>query len=1080
VTGENIRGWQVKEDAERQTIDVTLLKAATSSETLTVQIAKRGLIGQGELASFAAPDVRVESAALHQGEIAIRRSRRLDVRSITVAGLSRADNDGQTAPVEQLADATDAAGIELTPFQSYRFVREGFQLVLAADKLTQRTTATVRMIVRAEERGDSLDALVDFQVQGEPLYRARMYLPAGLEIDRLVAVDAAGAEATIDWAVSMEMDGEQKRKLLTVYLPAGQQQRFRLQLLGRLGKRAKASELPAPRFEVLDVQRQEGELVVAPDRDTDVEATNLKGLERIPGMEVVGWLNDRQRPLAKLALRFRTSDYAATLVFTPRTPRITGTTLTNVKITAKEIQETLFFRFHVEDAGVRELSVLVPKGFEKARLPDALLQSGRVLQKIVEPATGADGKPIAGMVRVRFVLPEYVDGQIDLGLTHDRLLTDTEQPVAIPDIVDGRLQQRLIVLENTGRDEVVTNGSAGIESVSPGQQAWNELRSFLGADSSFTQAFVVSPNATAPKLTFKTQIRQRAAQSQASIGLAEHLLIVDEFGAYRGRLDLKVANETEQFLEIELPVDARLWTAIVAGLPVKPVEPNGKQTRVVRIPLIKTAQGEGDYTVTLKYGGRIERVRDLTQVSFPLIKVVGPNSLSVDQSHVRLFLPKSFHWNWVEFGGTLKHESSHGSLVDEVNAYYNKQILACQNMLKSADDYTKIRISSNLKKIEQDLQRQRGDRYSNSQLSLENEQLLAEVQQEAVVEQEETMFQSEDNRSRLNSLWSKQKQERTKNNAGQLGSNFAAPQKDAAVSGPKAQTFNPHWFAQNALDKQTGEQQPGTKPADSKEMNSRVAVGRQGKKLDQAFGLNQAPQQTVDKGGEQGQQLELNDFRRGVGGNMAPAKEGDAQKRETGKEKLQRYSEQLEEQNKQQQQLVESDREGGQQGDRSGGGKKGIGQGSGGLRADIADVDISNAFLAPIGVGGPTGLTSLDVELPLDTTNYEEFLFTTPRGDLTITARPVSIALAKQLTGWAWLAAVALAIWLLTRRAALRVYAQLARSLPFGICLVLFGALLLGILPLAGLLLGALGIGIISHWIYLRVTKAPRVVAVPT
>src|SRR6185436_15213410 len=169
VTGENIRGWQVKEENGRQTIDITLLKAATGSEGLTVQISRRGLVGQGELATFAAPDLRVESAALHQGEIAIRRSRRLDVRSITVADLARADADGQTAAVEQLANTTDAAGIDLVPFQSYRFVREQFKLTLSAGKLPQETAAVVRMILRAQDNGDSLDVQVEYQVKGEPL-----------------------------------------------------------------------------------------------------------------------------------------------------------------------------------------------------------------------------------------------------------------------------------------------------------------------------------------------------------------------------------------------------------------------------------------------------------------------------------------------------------------------------------------------------------------------------------------------------------------------------------------------------------------------------------------------------------------------------------------------------------------------------------------------------------------------------------------------------------------------------------------------------------------------------------------------
>ncbi|MFN0022202.1 MAG: hypothetical protein ACKVP0_28465 [Pirellulaceae bacterium] len=1177
VTGENIRGWQVKEENGRQTIDITLLKAATGSEGLTVQISRRGLVGQGELATFAAPDLRVESAALHQGVIAIRRSRRLDVRSITVADLARADADGQTAAVEQLANATDAAGIDLVPFQSYRFVREQFKLTLSAGKLPQETAALVRMIVRAEDRGDSLDALVEYQVKGEPLYRARIYLPAGLEIDRLSAVDASGADATIEWAVTteeVEVAGKkEKRKLLTVHLPVGQPQRLSLKLLGKLAKRTKPNELPAPKLEVLDVQRQEGEIVVAPDRDMDVDASNLTGLERIPGMEVVGWLNEQQRPLAKMALRFRSANYAALLKFTPRTPRITATTLTNVRITPKEIQETLFFRFHVVDAGVRELAVLVPKAFEKARLPDALRQSGRVLQKIVEPATGKDGKPLAGWVKIRFVLPEFVDGQIDIGLTYDRLLTEQKQEVAIPDIVGGRLEQRLIVLENSGRDEVVVDSSKGLEQLTEGQKAWDDLTAFLGDSSIITQAFAVSPNATAPQLVFKTQVRQRAQQQQASIGLAEHLLVVDEAGTYRGQVDFKVANETEQFLDVQLPEGARLWVAIVSGEPVKPVEPTTATPGLVRIPLIKTAQGEGDYPVVLKYGGRISRVRELTQVNFPLIKVV---NLNVEQSHVKLYLPKSFHWNWVEFGGTMRLVPPK-VIVEEYANYWNKKIVESRQLQTSGDDYTKVRASNNLKKIEVDLYRFRSSNPNETTiLDAENDKLLKEANEETGRQQEALVVDGTDNRGRLNELWSAQKQERTKNNAAALGSNFDAPNQPAAqppVSG-KPHSFNPAWFDQNSLSQKQSKvpgkdgkkgDKGGEKPGDlngDETTNSRIAVGRSSKNSGQRF--NQNPPGQKGEGKEQRtedaqSQLELNDYsRKGdpkdggqQGGGQQPNLNKSQQEfdnRDMQKDQLKRYSERLDTQTKQlqQQQLHKENEEQarlpqlaqdpqsyaqngqagrpgmpgmpGSSGPQTGGGAMpagamppgggpGIAMGGSGLPGPVRGISgmggggagtptrpvAPGAMGPPVATtatpaqsagdpdmdslqaanpGEPTGFASLDVEIPTDTSKYDEFLFTTPRGDLTITAHPISSFLTTRLTGIVWLAAIIAIAWVLTRRAVKNFLLLLARSPIVGLALIVLGiaALITHILPLAGLLLGILGICQLTSWLVARGT----------
>jgi hypothetical protein len=91
---------------------------------------------------------------------------------------------------------------------------------------------------------------------------------------------------------------------------------------------------------------------------------------------------------------------------------------------------------------------------------------------------------------------------------------------------------------------------------------------------------------------------------QGHIGLARTWLAVDAHGK-RGIVEFNINNISEQYLEIQLPPSAQLWTAIVRYEPVKPVVPPNQQPGVVRIPLVKAALGEGDYKITLKYGGRL-------------------------------------------------------------------------------------------------------------------------------------------------------------------------------------------------------------------------------------------------------------------------------------------------------------------------------------------------------------------------------------------------------------------------------------------------------------------------------------------
>ena len=1079
VTGENIRGFSVKEENGRQSLTVTLLKAATGKETLAIHLSKRGVVGQGELAQFAAPEVRVEAAVLHQGVIAIRRSTRLDLRAVTVADLSRADAGGETDAVQQLADASETSFVPLQAFQTYRFAREGFKLTLAARPLAQETTAQVRAIVRAGERQTSLDAAIIYRVQGEPLYKARIYLPDGLELERLLPEG-------VEWAVTEEeveaAGAKTKRQLLTVHLQRGQTGEFQLAILGKLPPRPKADEVTAPKLEVLNVARQEGEIVFLPEPDTDIDAVEMTGLERISAMESFPWLQLQQRQLAKYALRYRSTGYSATLQLRPRAPRIMATTLTNVRITPKAIEESLLFRFLVEDAGVRELSVILPEYLSKARLPADL--ATKVQQKIVEPATDGDGNPVPGRIRVRFVLPEHQKGRIDLGLLYDRLLTPDKQAAAIPEVPGVRTHQRFVVIENIGRDEVVTEDAQDLEPISKGQRTFEDLLSILPGGR-ITQAYLVSPGAKAPQLAFHLESRAQAAAAGATIGLARAWLTVDAFGAYRGIVEFNIKNETEQYLEIQLPPSAQLWSAIVRGTPVKPVEPAAKSSGLVLIPLVKAALGEGDYQVVLKYGGRLGNISELSQVSFPLITTA---NIQVQQSQVRLYLPQSHQW--FDFGGTMKHVTDQGELAVGFQKYFYKQIAETKQLLSEADNYTRARAMNNLKQLSGKwsmTKSQLADRYDD-ELTRRNDQLLAEAGELANQQQaQQEQLYGDNNRAQLFGLWRGQKQDRSKNVVGNLGSNF--DQLEAAMDPMQAEGklgYNADWFAKNKL---ATEGQMPAKPADpkagqavdSKAPQSRVTLGKKASGKD---------------GAEQLQDLQLNDYAdksqaNAPAGETPPGADPFGGQVQSEQQNFRRYQERLSQQQGQPGQLNETLDSSGQQqqaagvsgpmsygafdqrarsGMQPGSGMPGMPPTEGNAAIEIGGGDIGGGgrgdrLNVPDEVTATpsiAGLASLDVEIPLDGVEY---LFTTPRGKVQVTARPVSQSLVSRLWGLGGVIGAVLAVWIVTRPRLVRMYAFIARTRAFAVVLILVGlaSIVLGLLPLAGLIAVIVGGVLIVH-----------------
>lgn len=1075
VTGDNLRAWQAKAVGGEQQIDVTLLKPAMGSVSLTVQLAKRGRVGQGELAEFAVPTVLVVDAALQQGEIAVRRSPRLELRTVASTGLSRADADGQTAPVEQIADAADAAVLVVKPFQTFRFVRPPFNLRLAASPEPLATSAELRIALRVAERDTTVDAAILFRPQGQPLYRVEILLPDNFELDRLGPGD-------LEWTITPA----EGRKRLTVHLLEGRTGEFTLTLFGRLklpaGEQPAADARPQPRqlavpvISVLGIEKQEGDLVVLPDPDTDVRIENLKNAESVLLSQATGWLAAEQQSLAKGAIRLRSGDYGATLTLTPREPEVSVRTITNVKVTPRAIEETLFLDFDIKQAGIRRLSFLLPERFAKARVKAHLLK-----QKTIEPATDAAGKPKPGWVRFKLELQDYVRDRYSIVVEQDGLLTADKVSPAIPIVETGRTDRRLIAIENAGRDQIDPDKNTnGVEQLTREQQAWRDMAAILGDN--ITYGYIVIEGQV-PSLSFTTTQRERAATADARIGLATTLLVVDAAGGYRGLQEYRLTNATEQFLEIELPEGARLWTATVAGEPVKPVEASPPQPNVVRVPLVKTAEGEGDYPVQLKYGGRMPSVTSVTQVRFPLMKT---RNIHVELSQVRLLLPDDYEW--LDFRGTMKKVDDQRVLEEGFQGYLQKRIEEAQQLLSSANPYTKVRVQNNLKQARILFENNRAfNARDGIQVESEgrNEALLMNAEQQAAQSTTELQLDQEDNRDRLNRYWGAQDVKRSKNVVSGLQSNF---QQDAL--GKEGQDFeksgiNAQFFEQNQLKTKgdAAEADPNAPEASKKpgaDMPAKQEGGRfyrGGKPMaaaddaEKQSGAKQAPQLFNDAQKEVQEQLkrEVDELR-------------DKQTEESASERsnLFRYQQQLD-QNIQQQERLGGLSVQGQQLYGAGGG-----QPAGPMSGMPPDGTIAQAEApasAPSGdlsgggqmsqearpviddsVSMPGGLASLDIQLP---ERGRQFSFMTPRGEIEITARPVSHSFFSRLIGLAGVLVAVFVFWIASRPVTRAAWSRATTHVMFGLIIAIIGlaSIITGVLPVAGLvlLIGGIFVALRNH-----------------
>ena len=262
------------------------------------------------------------------------------------------------------------------PFQVYRFATTPFTIKLSARPVAPHVSAEFQTVLRISEQQRTMESRIRMRVDKRPIYRLRIALPEDLRLDRV------NAPEPFQWVV----DQEGKRRLLNLYFAAGQRQSFDIVLAGSLGKYGAAETVAAPKLEIVDADEQKesieqsGDIAIEVDPSLDVRAEKLVHCETELLERVNAWLNPAQQRLARLALRYRTPDYAAQLQLSPRKPLVHCDTFTNIRVNERTVEETILLDFTIREAGIRSLSFLLPESMRTARISAPMLR-----QKTIEP-----------------------------------------------------------------------------------------------------------------------------------------------------------------------------------------------------------------------------------------------------------------------------------------------------------------------------------------------------------------------------------------------------------------------------------------------------------------------------------------------------------------------------------------------------------------------------------------------------------------------------------------------------------------------------------------------------------------------
>ena len=1064
VSGTNVRGWQVEEGgATGKRLTVVLLQQAKEEEKFVMDLWRPGRVAGAGLEEVPVPRLVMPNAIRHTGRLTVRRSPLLDVRTVSFSGLRRTDlaAGGLGLPADAVRDRSP---LGVRPYQSYEFMSTAFELTLQVESDPANVRGSVQSVFRMAERERSIESRINLSIKGRPILRVRVRVPDDLEISGI------SAPGTSEW-VKTETAGGQ---IVTIHFAAGLTGEVPIVIRGRLGETRALNEVAIPRLALLDVDEQPGDMVVQADPAFDVQAQSMTNISSVLMRRVHGWLKPAQRPFARLALHYDRPDYGGRLVLVPREPDVTSYTVTNVRVTDRAVEETILIDFTIRNAGVRRVEFSLPAVLSDARINAPLLR-----QKTVTPAPG--GKRVDVMLE----LQDEVMNQLRVLVESDRLLTGDARRVELPLVKTGRAGRRYLSLESAGRDEVVLEETGGMEAVDREQKAWARVSALLRGGT--TRAFVAAAGETEPGITFRTRQRAAVATAGARIGLARTLVIVDPAGTYRASQTYRVDNRTEQFLDIALPPGAMLWTARVAGEYVKPVVPDAAPAGKVRIPLVKTAAGDLDYLVAVKYGGRIDGLKHVGRTDFPLIRT---QNINVELSQVTLRLPMTHRW--FNFDGTMRRVEQAGDFEAGVLAYKNKLTERLVHTLKFGNPFEKARATSNLKQLTKSLEDYQQTvqvvNPGNQKLNIEISNVsgvIANANKELAQFEEEQQDDSDslDNRWRMNDVFDGQVNNFARNVVFNNGANWTDTGVQQAGQVTTNTAFINDWLSDNSLSMVDREAVSSNNriqvwEGQGKMAQAEKAAAEQQIQAGQQFALFNQPQANGDP---LGRQTAANAASEGL--LRERTGQGRGGRYRSQKQLAQQYQQKLErqggqtglalQQNRGEGEMLESPRQPppvrvpGPQAPMT------VDAGTAGVAAGGEDLSTVVAGVPDAAITGSgrrvdrewgeaaAGLASLDVDFPgPDHSRWAEYRFTTPRGEIEIRAvTAAGNAIDSYQRG-------GLALALLLFAGVVRTVARKRERRSFwssrsaGTMLIIAGVLglFVGILPVAGVVAVVLGI----------------------
>jgi hypothetical protein len=630
LEGTNIRdfrdmGEQTVEERVFRLIEVRLHRAAQKQYEMTARwLARHAEGGLRPEEPTELSLIRAGAVSRESGTVTLHSAGGMGVKVAQVTGGRRADvqADKELPGAELTSDRARVVARYYWPYRPFalfvQLSRPAASPKVHLDQLVRINTDRVELLVQANLKAE----------QGK-LFGASFLLPEGYEL--LSAVGPAVA----NFYERSGAEGDPDGSFLHIMFHRGQDDTQVALALVRRNVDLDPFEVPAVLY--LDPEGQpqagqKGRLAVQVAASLEAQTAASGNLRPILPATLRDWLDEKTIQSVQFAYTYEAADPSLALTVRQMPTTIRAEVFAGLVVRATAAVYTYRIRYNIAGSPVDHLSFRLPS--EYARLVSVESQAMRG----VTQSDAGDGQTTWTVTLIN-----DVTGVVDVAVNFVLPIDPSTSVLQIaPLATEAPAGYRAIVaVQNMSRHETNVKDRTNLSDLAASEQQRllpREMRESLQyVFESFEDTWLLN-------LEFKPA--KMATRIQAVVDLLELTTVVDRSGRCRYEAKAALQNRSEQFLRVKIPQGLRLWSANVAGQPVKPVMAEDSAGADVLIPLVKTSPGGLPYDVYFYLaddGARplVTPLNGITRLKPPSISIVG---IPVTQTTWSLRLPGGYRY----------------------------------------------------------------------------------------------------------------------------------------------------------------------------------------------------------------------------------------------------------------------------------------------------------------------------------------------------------------------------------------------------------------------------------------------------